>query len=221
MRRFAKIAVRNFFNLFGYDIIKLNKKQYRIKDILPQNCAADNLPRKIQYACGSNFLKDWLNVDVREDIWSEQKSTKDITFMKVDLIKRHPFPRNFFRFGFSEDFLEHLDQCDSIIFLSECYRTLRPGGVLRLSFPGLSGVLKKHYRCEKGEHHALQGKDEAYTMYGHRHFFCKEELALLAGHIGFKKVEFVEYGGSRHPELRNLDTRGKQRDLNIYAELTK
>src|SRR4051812_3763507 len=98
--------------------------------------------RKAQYGSGSNPLGDgWLNVD-RE--LTSPDGTK--LYMSADLTSKHPFPADWFSFAFAEDFLEHLRQEQSLIFLAEVLRCLRPGGVLRLSFPGLRGVLKKHYR---------------------------------------------------------------------------
>ena len=98
--------------------------------------------------------------------------------------------------------------------------TLCPGGVLRLSFPGLEGVLPKHYPTSDYEC-AVVGRHEAYEMWAHLHFYSKEELSLVARHIGFREVEFVEYGVSQHEPLKGLDTRAHQIGLNTYVELTK
>ena len=170
--------------------------------------------KKIHYACGSVFMNDWLNVDCSLKIGHRYP------YLCIDLVAAHPFPDNFFEYGFAEDFLEHLSQADSLIFLGEVYRTFKKGGVLRLSFPGLEGVLIKHYRpSDYGG--TLAGKNEAYTRWGHLHFYSKEELLLVCKHIGFEKVEFQEYGKSQHKVLENLEHRSDQIGLNIYAEITK
>ena len=171
---------------------------------------------KIHYGCGSTLLGvGWINIDL------PLHCSEDTGFyLSANLVSRHPFPSDFFRYSFAEDFLEHLDQCQSLIFLSEAFRTLRQGGAFRLSFPGLRGVLRRHYRSSDYDG-ALVGKHEAYSMWGHNHFYCEESLTIVASHIGFSKIEFVDYGNSRHEDLRNLDSRPDQRDLNIYAELTK
>jgi predicted SAM-dependent methyltransferase len=172
--------------------------------------------RKVQYGSGDYLLgAGWVNVD-RE--LSSPDSTK--TYMSADLTSKHPFPSDHFEFAFAEDFLEHLTQEQSLIFLSEAQRVLRPGGVLRLSFPGLRGVLRKHYRSG-GYEGAAVGRAEAYTPYDHQHFYCEEALTLVGKHLGFSQVAFVDYGESDHPDLKGLDHRESQRGLNIYAELTK
>jgi predicted SAM-dependent methyltransferase len=166
---------------------------------------------KIHYGSGINILANWLNTDFL-DLDFEN-------YIQLDLCDKQPFPENSISFAFSEDFLEHLSQEDSIFFLTEVFAVLKMGGVLRLSFPGLEGVLKTHLRNEKFRHFNL--KLEAYKFWGHLHFYSREELTLVAQSIGFSKIEFVEYGKSSYSELQNLETRFNQIGLNIYVELTK
>lgn len=167
---------------------------------------------KVNYGCGGTIMPGWLNADL---FHSEQE---DYHF--VDLLAKHPFADNSIRLGFSEDVLEHLTQAESIFFLSEIHRAMQTGGVMRLSFPGLEGVLKQHY-TPYSETRVREGEFEAYAFWDHIHFYSKEELRLVAEHIGFSKIEFVEYGKSTIPELSGLDTRENQIGLNTYAELTK
>src|SRR5271154_5823342 len=140
---------------------------------------------KVHYACGKNVLDDWFNVDGFDESYPYGKvDVKDAQrIYRLDLTARHPFKANFFRIGYAEDFLEHLDQAESIIFLSECHRTFRRGGVLRLSFPGLAGVLEGHYR-PSDEQPGEAMRQEAYQSWWHKHFFCFEEIELVSRHIG-------------------------------------
>jgi hypothetical protein len=126
---------------------------------------------------------------------------------------------NVFRLAFSEDFIEHLDQVDSVTFLAEVHRTLKAGGVLRISSPSLEGVMQKHYA--RTDFAALmEAKREAYDMWGHKQFYSRESLRTVARQIGFD-ISFSEFGVSVHPELSGLDTRINQSELNLFAELTK
>lgn len=178
---------------------------------------------RIHYGCGKNILKEWLNVD-GFDSQSYPDGTIDAEIAKwiypMHLSSKHAFPDNYFKFGFSEDFLEHLDQAESLIFLSECYRTFTKGGILRLSFPDLKNVLKRHYRSGDYEG-ASKGREEAYTMWGHKHFYCFESLELVSRHIGFRDIKMVEFGKSDYEELKNLETRQDQIELNLTVEITK
>jgi predicted SAM-dependent methyltransferase len=167
---------------------------------------------KIHYGCGSKLIDGWLNVD-----WHESTARG---YRQADLLETHPFESNCARFGFSEDMLEHFSQAESIFFLSEVHRTLAPGGVMRLSFPGLEGILKRHY-SPPSERRVREGELEAYAYWGHVHFYGRDELRMVAGHLGFADVRFVEYGRSDHADLCDLDTRSDQVGLNTYVELTK
>ena len=174
--------------------------------------------KQINYACGGKYLQDWINVDFhRKNSFILPDNT---IYYSVDLTAKHPFPDEHFEYGFAEDFIEHLQQGDSIIFLSECFRTFKKGGVLRLAFPGLEGVLHKHYPNPDYETVVL-AKEEAYTTWGHMHFYSREELTTVAKHIGFSEVNFKEFGESDYQVLAGLETREEQSGLNTYVELVK
>jgi len=177
---------------------------------------------KIQYGCGQNILEGWLNVDAFKTYyaWHAVPDRVKAQIVDVELVQRHPFPDNSFRFAFAEDFLEHLDQAEALIFLSEAYRCLKSGGVLRLSFPGLSGVLTRHYRSTDFEGAHL-GFVEAFQTWHHKHFFSAESLELVSKHLGFSGFSIQDFGQSIYPELRGLETRPDQVDLNLTVELTR
>ena len=54
---------------------------------------------RINYACGKNYLTDWLNVDAYQ-----QGNTKGIKYYSINLIAKHPFPDKCWEFGYAEDF---------------------------------------------------------------------------------------------------------------------
>lgn len=185
-------------------------------NILPQGSTPSIIPppicHRVNYGCGGNIIDGWLNLD---RFPSEAKG-----YMCTDLLDTHPFEDGSVFFGFSEDVLEHLSQAESIFFLSEIYRSLAPGGVMRLSFPGLEGVLRKHYTPVNGRR-IQEGEIEAYAFWDHIHFYSEDELLTVAKHLGFSVVKFFEFGDSDYPELKNMETRRHQIGLNTNAELTK
>ena len=89
-----------------------------------------------------------------------------------------------------------------------------------MAFPGLEGVLEKHYPDAEYETIIL-AKEEAYTAWGHLHFYSREELTTVAKHIGFSEVNFKKFGESDYPVLAGLETREEQVGLNTYVELVK
>lgn len=221
MIRNLKRWIKKFVQLAGYDIRRHATIRLPGKDNLAY-CYDTPDQAKVQYACGPKFLKEWVNVDCYSPDMMKKRygMTDEYLYYQADLGYRQPFNDNAFAYAFAEDFIEHLCQADSIIFLNECYRVLAEGGVLRLSFPGFAGVLKKHFSSSEYAD-LLTGRKDAYDRYAHLHFYSREELLLLAEHIGFADISFREFGRSDHEVLRNLETREQQQDLNIYVELTK
>lgn len=205
-----KTFIHRLFEISGYIIVKQHSLQ---KEENPEYIETYGLKR-INYACYRNFMQDWINVD-RDIIKSDEYITA-----KVDLTQRHPFQDNVFIYGFAEDFIVCLGQSDLIIFLYEVYRTFRSGGVLRISTPGLEGVLKKHYPDSK-TNTALLAKKEAYEKWGIIQFPSFNDLSEICGHIGFTKVKRVDFGKSEHNDLCNIDTRIDQINFNTYIEITK
>jgi SAM-dependent methyltransferase len=184
------------------------------------------LPSKIQYACGLNVLDGWMNVDGFHDALMGHFSKSGVprriagNVFAVDLLDRHPFPDNHFDYAFCEDFIEHIDQKSSLIFLAEVYRTLKPGGILRISTPGFVGVLRRHFW------HADRAKivseiDGAYDRWGHIHFYSHESLKQVSEALGFTGYSAERFGHSSREALRGLETRPEQEQLNLYAEITK
>jgi hypothetical protein len=98
---------------------------------------------------------------------------------------------------------------------------LQPGGVLRMSFPGLEGILKNHYFKPTGYQSAFEAKKDCYDQWEHIHFYSREELRLVALHLGYSHVCFPEYGQSKYSPLMGLDTRANQMNVNTYVELLK
>ena len=205
-----------FLGTYGFDsaagVWMRNEPPTGRPSVSPRDESKRAHTRKIHYGCGGNLLDGWLNVDCFE--------TPADNFMSLNLLERHPFPDETFEFGFCEDMVEHLTQAQSIYFLREVYRTFKPGGVFRVSFPGLEGVLDRHYSPATGAE-VCRGELEAYTIWDHYHFYSFAELELVARHLGFSEVKAVEYGHPEHAELAGLDTRDSQIGLNLYAELTR
>jgi len=214
--KFVKQEVRKLLQHFHYDIVHLNKDTKLSENVIkaPALVQKSLKATKINYGCGSKLMKNWLNVDIQVE------NKKDYLTTCVDLRGIHPFRNNQFTYGYAEDFLEHLTQSDQILFLQEVYRTFKKNGVLRLSFPGLEGILNEHY--EAGYYtDPLIAKQNAYVQWKHEHYPCKAELRMICKKIGFQRITFVTYGKSSFKDLRGIDTRYLQKSINIYVEIVK
>lgn len=99
-------------------------------------------PRKLHLGCGGNYLAGWLNTDYYRD---DKRSRLDVT-------KRFPFPDGSFDFAFSEHMIEHISYTDARTMISECFRVLKPGGVLRLSTPDFRFLIRLYTQPDTGVH---------------------------------------------------------------------
>lgn len=170
----------------------------------------------VHYACGDRLEPRWLNVD---EATPRAGVPAGVEFVGANLVQRHPFADASFALAYAEDFLEHLSQADSLLFLAEAYRVLRPGGTLRLSFPGLELVFGSAGPRDLSA--VREGVWGAFEKWGHVHFYARDELRAVARYIGFTRVAFHAFRASPIPELAAMDSRPEQAHQNTYAELTR
>lgn len=83
---------------------------------------------KVQFCCGGNKLDGWNNHD-----------------SEVDITQRLPYDDNTVDFILIEHGLEHVNCGHGFLFLCECHRILKSGGVLRVCVPNaLQMPTKEH-----------------------------------------------------------------------------
>ena len=75
---------------------------------------------KVNLGCGKNKLEGWENYD-----------------SEVDLGKKLPFDDDSIEYIFAEHVVEHLSTHEAYDFFDECFRTLKPSGVVRIVVPSI------------------------------------------------------------------------------------
>lgn len=194
---------------------KFNKKFLKIYDVL-----------KLNLGCGRDYKRGWINIDNNPN-----KSIKNLD-INWDLSISIPFENNSVDFIFNEHFLEHLTVEEGQVFLKDCKRVLKDGGVLRISMPDLETTVKDYFnpnwKEDKKEYYKKFGlefiKTKAekininFRSWGHKWLYDKEELERRLKEAGFKNIKFCELKESDYPELRNLETRNES---TLIAEVVK
>ena len=97
-------------------------------------------PKKLQLGAGGNALEGWLSSDVFPQPYE----------IFVDVTRRLPFSDRSFSYVFSEHQIEHIFYPEGVFMLRECFRVLKPGGVLRIVTPDLERIVGL-YAPEKSE----------------------------------------------------------------------
>jgi SAM-dependent methyltransferase len=111
--------------------------------------------RFLNLGCGSCYSDDpdWVNVDLH--------STGPGVIVH-DLYSRLPFRDGEFDAVYHSDVLEHLNKRFAPLFMRECRRVLKPGGVLRVATPDLEVICHIYLDVLKD---ALKGNEAAQILY--------------------------------------------------------
>jgi len=159
--------------------------------------------QRVHVGCGPhNIKKDWWNVD-------------SIAFPGVDdvldVTKKWDF--NNLEYIYAEHFLEHLEFDDALAFLCKAGNSLKQGGIMRLSMPNLSWVLKTHFDTGKNVGDKKRAIDtivinRAFHGWQHKFLYTKELLKEILSEAGFEDITFHLYGESNIAELKNLENHG-------------
>lgn len=194
------------------------------------NYLIDNTAPKLQLACGSNHPKGWLNTDYYHP--SSEVACLDVT-------ERFPFQENTFTAILAEHVIEHFTYLDGKTMMAECLRTLKPGGILRLSTPNIcfyTDLFNPEKFVKFVDSYVIPHQnlwvpyaDEARATFvlnnlvrNWRHLFIYdyETIESLLTSVGFVNVAFKEIGQSEHAHLCGVDRLARdQRDFEWQSNM--
>lgn len=92
----------------------------------------------LNLGCGHRYHPNWTNVNFT--------STGE-NVIAHNLQLGIPFPDSSFDVVYHSHVLEHFSKLDAHKFLEECYRVLRPQGILRVVVPDLEAIAKAYLHC--------------------------------------------------------------------------
>jgi predicted SAM-dependent methyltransferase len=91
--------------------------------------------RMLNLGCGDRFHSDWVNLDV-------YSGNPDVQI--ADIRKGIPFSSDEFEVVYHSHVLEHLSRQKAKELIDECYRVLKPDGILRVVVPDLESVVREY-----------------------------------------------------------------------------
>lgn len=188
-------------------------------------------PLKLHFGCHARILKGWINLDLAYPATARKKTylfpdpvaargdKKD--FFAIDFAEGPmPLPDNSVEVIFHEDFLEHLSQRDTMLFLAETWRVLKKEGVHRISTPDLACSMKRHSRFFEGYQGVFVYE---WDKHAHLNVLTRQYLKELATLVGYREVVFTGKNQSHSPlvppEFRPLDDREESEQ--IFCDLIK
>jgi hypothetical protein len=102
--------------------------------------------KNLNLACGGIYITndDWINLDY----------VSSSPFVRqANLLETLPFDSNSISLVYSSHFLEHIPLHQVPSFLKECYRVLKPGGVIRLVLPDFEEMCREYLtQLDRGDY---------------------------------------------------------------------
>jgi predicted SAM-dependent methyltransferase len=123
----------------------------------------------LNLGCGYHYHEEWTNLDFKGIPGEVQEH---------NLLKGIPFETGFFDVVYHSHVLEHFAPQDGEAFIAECFRVLKPGGILRVAVPDLEGIVREYLKQLEG---AKAGNKTAAERYD---WILLELLDKLVRHKG-------------------------------------
>ncbi len=181
---------------------------------------------RVQIGSGTHRVHGWINIDCTMG-----------ADLRIDIRARWPLRSGSVRYIFSEHFLDHLEYPDGIGgVLGECFRVLKPGGVVRVVVHDAEALLRAYLGKDRVFFEDMGVKvgpgEEMPTLNAycnhifrfnglHQFIYDFETLEQQFVRAGFSKVRRTHHRGSEIQEL-NLDLDLPDRaPQSMYVEAVK
>ncbi len=92
----------------------------------------------LNLGCGKRYHSDWINMDI---------TPQGPQVIQNDLSDGIPLPDESCDVVYHAAMLEHLRQPDAAAFLAECYRVMKPSGIIRVGVPDLENICRVYLSC--------------------------------------------------------------------------
>jgi len=225
---------------------------------------------KLHLGCGLMAPQTWLNVDGSRNAWLAQRPVlRSIarTFGLVpkyadavkwptnvlihDIRKPLPWADGTFTAVYASHVLEHMYLGQARRLLKECYRVLRPGGVVRMVVPDLRACVedylsKRRVEEYEGKASGLDGAGDVLNrrllfhdlepaggrgviryynlvnnFHHHKWMYDEETLGARLAEAGFKEIGRKGYGESRIEGVIDVERRDRVEGGNLAVEGVK
>ena len=167
------------------DFLKKKPRNFKVLDV---GCYLGDVTEKINKLGFTAYGIDVFDSNIK----SAKKKYSHLTFKKVDLNSKIPFPNNFFDVIWAGDIIEHV--YDTINLFSEFNRILKKGGYLVCSTP-------YHGRLKMIAVTFFDLKRHFHPEHPHVRFYTYHSLRMILKKYGFKINR--EYYLGRIPGLSN------------------
>jgi len=205
----------------------------------------DNGQVKINLGCGLSVARGWLNIDgsvnalfasspgwMHKILYNLSGSREYYTleeygdilgghrFLYHDLSLSLPLPEKSVDYIYSSHFFEHIFKDDASRLLGECYRALKPGGIIRISVPDLAYAVALY-----GKGKTIEMLDDYFFVSGkgsylarHKYMYDFDLLKRVLEEAGFADVTRCSYRQGKTPDISTLDV---YPEVSLFVEATR
>ncbi len=192
--------------------------------LIKYRCLLKQVEKRLHVGCGSRRFPGWINLDMNPK--------GDLT---LDLREGLPFSEGSVDLVYTEHAMEHFYREDDAPFLlQECLRTLRPGGVIRITVPDAEmfiryymGALPEDVATQLAlEHRRFSGTrmdvvNSAFRWkHQHLYMYDEETMRRLLEEVGYADIERRAFRESAVDELSTLDLEARRGET-LYMEARK
>jgi SAM-dependent methyltransferase len=89
----------------------------------------------LNFGCGHTFHQEWTNID----LVSSSPAVRE-----YDIRKNLPYSDGYFDACYSSHVIEHMKKNESDRLIAECYRILKPQGIIRIVVPDLESIARAY-----------------------------------------------------------------------------
>lgn len=196
----------------------------------------------LNLGCGERVVDGWTNVDyslgARLAKWPGFKLLNkklrifslnwDNRIVLHDLTKPFPWQTSSVSAIYSSHTLEHLSRADGASFVRECYRVLRPGGLIRILVPDLHSIVHRYTSRAMGAEQFIEALGVTYEttgrgvksrlapllQYPHKCMYDQEALLRLLRQQGFDAMPRTAFE-STIPGIDRIERRERTLDAVI------
>ena len=194
---------------------------------------------KLNIVCGTSGIEGWVNIDNSPSILLSRLPFGRRIFRtpdwprdvrRADVRKRIPFPDSSVSCIYSSHAFECFSYEESVAVARECFRVLRPGGILRIVVPDL-GIMVRDYLAGAGDSMASHRfisrllltptfSDMVHPGAHHQQMFDARSLVHMLQEAGFQAPEVSTFRSSRIAEIAKIELESR-RSESLYIEATR
>jgi len=211
---------------------------------------------KLNLGSGRRIIPGWINIDIHPLIPISRIPGANWLLFKLGLIgesayrmryprntlwhdirKGLPFDDNVADYMYASHFFEHVKEDEAEKILAECFRVLRPGGVLRIVVPDLEILARKYVEKNKEFFKKIKPDRDLTGAFldllnfypstlsrriisGQHHLWMHDysSMSALLTKVGFSKIERKSFRETKIPDVPSVEV---EIPFNLYVEAQK